>query len=349
MVQSLRVQNLPVRRSRSRANAARGRSYAGALPGPNYLDFALGKSLEDLGDFANSFACYHEGNELQKFGRNYDPGAISDYVAMCSRVLDGLDKPIGSTQPTSGPIFILGMPRSGSTLLEQMLGRHPDIEATMELPDFIDLAEGLVPRLDALPAWIRSASALRLDDLGKAYLTSTRRYRHDGKPLFIDKMPNNWLYAPLILLALPGSRIIDIRRHPLDCCVSNYKQMFLSRQEFSNDLNWLGRYYRDYVALMQSVDESAPDRVHRVLYERLVEDSEREIRSVLDYIGVDFDSACLHSAGRKQAVRTASADQVRQPINRAGIGSWERFAQWLEPLVGALGPIIENYPTTRQH
>ena len=312
-----------------------------------YLDFALGKGLEDLGDFANAFACYREGNEIQKLGRNYDPDRVTAYVEECAALLvDGFAGRLAPAQAPTGPVLILGMPRSGSTLLEQMLGRHREIEATMELPDFIDIAERLVADLRDLPKRMRSAAPDEIAGLGVRYLASTRRYRTASKRLFIDKMPNNWLYVPLILLALPGARIIDIRRHPLDCCMSNYKQMFVTRQEFSNDLDWLGRYYRDYVTMMDAVDEAVPGRVHRVIYEQLVDDSEREIRSVLDYIGVEFDEACLRTGRHDQAVRTASADQVREPINRAGIGSSKPFQPWLGPLLDALGPVLDPYPST---
>jgi tetratricopeptide (TPR) repeat protein len=309
-----------------------------------YFDFAIGKGMEDLGDYANAFAAYAEGNALQKSGRSYDPDQVTRYVAHCAALLPrGFADRLSPSASAAGPVFILGMPRSGSTLLEQMLGRHPAIEATMELPDFINLAEGLTDKLEALPAWMESAATHEAEALGEAYAAGTRRYRSTAKPWFIDKMPNNWLYVPLILWALPQARIIDIRRHPLDCCMSNYKQLFLSLQEFSNDLDWVGRFYRDYVDLMRSVDESMPNRVHRVIYEQLVEDPEREIRGALDYIGVAFNAACLSAAGHDQVVRTASADQVRQPLNRAGIGSWRAFEPWLAPLVQALGPVLESY------
>jgi tetratricopeptide (TPR) repeat protein len=333
----------------SPAEVERMRRLAGSLPARSrdrmFLDFALGKGLEDVGDFANAFAAYREGNELQKLGRNYDPSSITDYVERCADVLgDEFAQQLGEREAASGPIFILGMPRSGSTLLEQMLGRHPKIEATMELPDFIEIAEGLTD-LAGIPNWVRSASRSQIDELGQRYLASTRRYRSTDKPLFIDKMPNNWLYAPLILLALPGARIIDIRRHPLDCCMSNYKQLFLTRQEFSNDLDWLGRYYRDYVRMIALIDHAVPGRVQRVIYEQLVENSEREMRAVLDHIGVEFDARCLDSAGQGQIVRTASADQVRRPLNRAGIGSWKKYEPWLGPLVEALGAVLQTYPS----
>ena len=187
-------------------------------------------------------------------------------------------------------------------------------------------------------------TALEMEALGGLYLALTRRYRRTDRPRFIDKMPNNWLHVSLIHLILPNAKIVDIRRHPLDCCLSNFKQLFLNGQGFSNELTWLGQYYSDYVDLMRNFDEVLPGRVHRVVYEQLIDDPEREVRRLLDYIGVAFDPACLRFYEGERVVRTASADQVRQPINRRGIESWRPFEPWLGPLKDALGPVLDRYP-----
>ncbi len=310
-----------------------------------YLHFALGKASEDFGDHEGAFAHYAEGNRLQKVARDYDPDEISEYVDAAQHALTsgffGDRAPWGFT--AHDPIFVVGMPRSGSTLLEQILGCHPEIEATMELPELVELAELLAKNPRQFVSKLASASAPDVEALGRTYVERTRRYRKTSRPLFVDKMPNNWLYVPLIQLALPNAKIIDIRRHPLDCCLSNFKQMFLARQGFSNDLTWLGRYYRDYVEMMRHIDEVLPGRVHRVIYERLVENSEQEVRSALEYVGVPFDDACLRPHEGQGLVRTTSAEQVRRPINREGIGSWRAFEPWLDPLKQALGPVLTDY------
>ena len=310
-----------------------------------YLHFALGKAFEDLGEYQPSFANYAEGNALQKARLMYDPAEVSDYVAAVAQSLSAPESS-GPSQRKPGPIFVLGMPRSGSTLVEQILGSHPEIEATMELPDLIDLADGLAPDLRRLPHRLAQLQQPELQALGRDYLARTQRYRRTAKPWFVDKMPNNWLYIPLIDRILPGSKIVDVRRHPLDCCLSNFKQLFLNGQGFSNDLAWLGQYYSDYVALLRQVDEGLPGRTHRVIYEHLIDDPEKEVRRLLDHIGVAFDPACLRFHEGQRVVRTASADQVRQPINRRGIESWRPFEPWLGPLKDALGPVLDCYPDT---
>ncbi len=310
------------------------------------LHFALAKALEDGRDYAAAFDHYAEGNRLQKERVDYDPGDIGDYVDAVRRLIrsDFYAARSDWGDEARDPIFIVGMPRAGSTLLEQILGGHPQIEATMELPDLIELGEGFAPRLHELPDRLVHADRSDIDALGHDYAERTRRYRHTDRPLFIDKMPNNWLYLPLILLALPGAKILDMRRHPLDCGLSNFKQLFLSGQGFSNDLAWLGRYYRDYVSLIRHIDEVQPGRVHRVLYEQLVDDPEAEVRKILAFIGVDFDAACLRHYEGSRIVRTASADQVFEPIHRRGMGAWRAFEPWLAPLKDTLGSVLRDYP-----
>jgi Tfp pilus assembly protein PilF len=310
------------------------------------LHFALGKALEDVGRTAESFRHYVQGNQLIKASTAYDPNLITGYVDAAEKTFSKLfaSTSIGTGCAATDPIFLVGMPRSGSTLLEQMLGGHSQIEATMELPELLDIGEALVSDLCELPATLARLQAVDLERLGRAYIDGTRRYRRTDKPLFVDKMPNNWMYIPLIHLILPNARIVDIRRHPLDCSVSNFKQMFLNGQRFSNDLEWMGRYYADYVAFMRSIDQLLPGRVHRVMYEELVDSPEAEIRRLLGYVGVDFETECLRFHEGERVVRTTSADQVRQPINRQGIGSWHAYDPWLGPLKAALGEALNCYP-----
>jgi hypothetical protein len=191
---------------------------------------------------------------------------------------------------------------------------------------------------------LASLTAEEICGLGQRYLEMARQHRKTDRPFFIDKLPNNWLDIGFIHLILPNAKIIDARRHPLACCFSNFKQHFAQGQAFAYDLADLGHYYRDYLALTAHFDAVLPGRVHRVVHEALVEDSEREVRALLDYLGLDFEPACLTFHENRRAVRTASAEQVRRPISRAGLDQWRRFEQWLGPLKAALGPAIESYP-----
>jgi hypothetical protein len=241
------------------------------------------------------------------------------------------------------------MPRAGSTLIEQILSSHPMIEGTQELPDIAAMARRLGGRKmrgeeTAYPACLADLSADALADLGAEYLERTRIQRKTERPLFIDKMPNNWAHTGFIHLILPNAKIIDARRHPLGCCFSNFKQHFARGQGFSYDLPDLGRYYRDYVAMMAVIDDALPGRVHRVFYEDMVENTEGEVRRLLDYVGVPFDPACLRFFENDRAVRTASSEQVRRPINRDGMEQWQAFEPWLEPLKTSLGPVLTAYP-----
>jgi hypothetical protein len=219
----------------------------------------------------------------------------------------------------------------------------------MELPDVISIVRGLADRGDRpdgpkYPGVLASLAAGEFRTFGERYLASTRIQRRSGRPMFIDKMPNNWGHAGLIHLMLPNARIIDARRHPLGCCFSNFKQHFARGQHFTYSLEDIGRYYRDYVELMAHFDEVLPGRVHRVFYERIVEDTETEIRRLLDYCGLPFDERCLRFHENDRAVRTASSEQVRQPIYRDGIDHWRHFEPWLDPLKRALGSVLDAYP-----
>jgi len=326
----------------------------GALGGPAlseedrfHLHFALGKALEDRGAAEESFGHYAEGNRLRHAGLDYDPEEISDHVrrSMALFTPEFFAAREGQGCPAPDPIFVLGMPRAGSTLIEQILASHPQVEGTMELPDIPALAKRLGGRklkaeVSAYPDCLAELRADELRALGEEYLEGTRIQRKTDRPYFIDKMPNNWAHAGLIRLILPNARIIDARRHPLACCFSNFKQHFARGQGFSYDLADLGAYYRDYAALMAHFDRVQPGRVHRVDHEALVDDPEGGIRRLLDTLGLPFDPACLAFHENERAVRTASSEQVRRPINREGIDTWRAYEPWLGPLKHALGPAL---------
>ena len=243
------------------------------------------------------------------------------------------------------------MPRSGSTLLEQILSSHSQVEGTTELPEVTTIsrelralagkdADGAAPYHDVLSTL--DTDALRA--LGRRYLERTRIHRKTDAPLFIDKMPNNFMHIGLIHLMLPNAKIIDARRHPLACCFSNFKQHFARGQSFSYSLDDIGRFYRDYVELMAHFDAVLPGRVHRVVYERMVEDTDNEVRRLLDYCGLPFEAQCLRFFENERPVRTASSEQVRRPIFREGLDQWRHYEPWLEPLKAALGPVLDTYP-----
>jgi len=243
----------------------------------------------------------------------------------------------------------VGLPRSGSTLVEQILSSHSAIEGTMELPDVIGIVKELSGRtrrseVSKYPEVLAALSADELRGLGERYLEQTRVQRRTGAPFFIDKLPNNWAHVGLIQLMLPNARIIDTRRHPLSCCFSNFKQHFARGQNFTYALDDLGRYYADYVALMAHFDAVLPGRIHRVIYERMVDDTEHEVRRLLDYCGLPFEDACLRFYENDRAVRTASSEQVRQPIFRDAVDQWRHYEAWLAPLRAALGPVLDAYP-----
>jgi Tfp pilus assembly protein PilF len=316
-----------------------------------HLHFALGKAQEDAGEYETSFAHYAQGNALHRARSPYDAGLgtkrSARLAAMFTREFFAARN--GAGHPDASPIFIVGMPRAGSTLLEQILSSHTEVEGTTELPEIITMARELRAQAEsedigAYAEVLASMSSDSLRALGERYLERTRVHRRTGRPRFIDKMPNNFLHVAMIRLALPNARIIDARRHPMACCFSNYKQHFARGQRFSYGLADLGQYYRDYVMLMAHCDAALPGHVHRVFYERIVEDTESEVRRLLDYCGLPFDPACLRFFENERPVRTASSEQVRQPIYREGLDHWRHYKKWLAPLRTALGPVLEAYP-----
>ena len=316
-----------------------------------HFEFSLGKALEDQGEYEESFAHYERGNALRRNLHPYESGDITKFVRRSKTVFS---TEFFASRSRSGaeapdPIFILGLPRAGSTLIEQILASHSQVEGTMELPDIPRIAGEIFRRnqADDPVGFAQAVGAFTHEELrafGERYLADTRAQRKTDKPFFIDKMPNNFLYVGFIQLILPNARIIDARRHPLGCCFSGFKQHFARGQNFSYSLDDLGRYYYDYAELMAHVDAVLPGRVHRVFYERMIEDTETQVRELLRYCGLPFEEGCLRFYENERAVRTASSEQVRQPIFRDGMGHWKYFEPWLEPLKQALGPVLDAYP-----
>ena len=310
-----------------------------------HLDFALGKALHDAGDSDAAFTHYTAANALRRKSLPYRRADISSLV---DRSISAFT-PEAFAERTGGcdardPIFIVGMPRAGSTLLEQILSSHPLVEGTSELPDLPALAR-------TRPGYPESALALSADErheLGEEYLRRSAVQRRTDRPFFIDKLPNNWLFVPFIQLILPNATIIDARRHPLGCCLSNFRQHFARGQAFTYDLADVGSYYADYVRLMAHVDAVLPGRVHRVIYERMVDDTEAQVRALLAACGLEFDPACLEFHKTERAVRTPSSEQVRRPIYRDATDEWRRYEAHLQPLKAALGPVLDAYPEAPQ-
>ncbi|MCZ8369281.1 MAG: sulfotransferase [Porphyrobacter sp.] len=314
-----------------------------------HLHFALGKAWGDRSSPAESFRHYAAGNELRSRELAYEPEMTTRQVDRMIAVLtpEFLTQRLGLGDQTPDPIFILGLPRAGSTLLEQILSSHSAIEGTMELPDIpaIAMREAKAAGGD-LRDWPRAVAEMappRFAELGAEFLERTAVQRKTGKPFYVDKLPNNWSYAGFIHLILPNAKIIDARRNPMDCCFSNFRQHFAKGQAFSYSLDHIGRYYAEYVRAMDHYDRVLPGRLHRVIHERLLDDPEAEVRAMLDYLGLPFEEACMEFHRNTRAVRTASSEQVRRPINRDGMGQWEPYAQWLGPLRAALGDLVETY------
>jgi predicted Zn-dependent protease len=316
-----------------------------------HFHFAMGKALEDKGEYAASFEHYAQGNELRHAQLHYQQDEMSTHVRRLKSLYTAKffadRKDYGS--PAQDPIFIVGLPRSGSTLLEQILSSHSLVEGTMELPDITGIARSLFDRgkKSETPGYSAVLAALDADqcrELGERYIAQTRIQRKTDAPFFIDKMPNNFAHIDLIQLALPHAKIIDARRHPLGCCFSGFKQHFARGQGFTYSLEDIGRYYRDYVELMAFFDGVLPGRIHRVIYESMIEDTESEVRRLLEYCGLPFESACLRFYENERAVRTASSQQVRKPIFREGVDHWRNFEPWLDPLKESLGNVLNTYP-----
>ena len=314
-----------------------------------HLCFALGKAFGDRGDVETAFSYYARGNELKRLKSAYRADDMDNefqaQVDICTAELFNARAGAGYDAPD--PIFIVGLPRAGSTLLEQILASHSQVDGTLELPNILSLSQSLRGRRRAggesdYPKILQTLPAEKFADMGKAYIEDTRIHRA-GAPFFIDKMPNNFRHIGLIHLIMPNAKIIDARREPMACCFSGYKQLFAEGQEFTYGLEDIGRYYRGYVELMRHWDAALPGKVLRVQHEDVIDDLEREVRRMLDFCGLPFESACLDFHKTERSVRTASSDQVRQPINKSGVDQWRRFDPFLDPLKKALGPALTEY------
>lgn len=315
-----------------------------------HLNFALGKALEDSGAFADAWTHYERGNALQRATSLYRPEVFETNTRLQSQVCTPafFAQRAGWGDAAPDPIFVLGLPRSGSTLIEQILASHSQVEGTQELPDIqrmvIDM-QGRDPDYDhpRYPAALADLSAEDVRALGARYLAQTQVHRVGGTPFFIDKMPNNFRHIGLIHLILPNAKIIDARREPMACCFSNLKQLFATGQEFTYSADDIARYYRTYLDLMRHWDRALPGRVLRVIHEDLVDDLEGEVRRLLSACGLPFDPACLAFHQTSRAVRTPSSEQVRRPINRDGLEQWRRFEPWLAPLRDGLGDALTTW------
>jgi len=314
-----------------------------------HLCFALGKALEDRGEFAESFRYYDLGNTLKLAESNYRPEIVENNTRRQIEVCDAefFAGRTGYGAPHSDPIFIVGLPRAGSTLIEQILASHSRVEGTQELANVNQIVQrlrGREPEVEGprYPRILTRMSGADFARLGDEYLADTRVYRTD-KPFFIDKMPNNFRHLGLIHLMLPNARIIDARREPMACCFSNLKQLFANGQEFTYGVANIARYYRTYLELMDHWNRVLPGRILRVQHEDLVEDLEGNVRRILDFCGLAFEPECLEFHKTERSVRTASSEQVRQPLYREGLDQWKHFEPWLEPLKDALGDALHRY------
>lgn len=316
-----------------------------------YLNFALGKALEDQSQFEESFAYYQAGNQLKKAQSRYQASKMTEEFHRqrehCSADFAAQVEGLGN--PSPDPIFIVGLPRAGSTLLEQILSSHSQVDGTLELPNIPALAHRLRrgPReqltgRNQYPEVMRELTAPQLAEFGADYLEGTKIHRQKA-PYFIDKMPNNFRHIGLIKAILPNAKIIDARRHPMACCFSGYKQLFAEGQEFTYDLSDLGEYYRDYIELMAHWQSVFPDQILQVNYENVVDDLESQVTRILNYCGLPFEKECLEFHRTKRAVRTPSSEQVRQPLYRAGLDQWRHFEPWLVPLSDVLGDLPSTY------
>jgi tetratricopeptide (TPR) repeat protein len=305
-----------------------------------HLQFALGKALHDRRRFAEAFDHYAHGNALRREFHPFRAGQIEQLVDATLEVMTAelLSAPGG--HQAADPIFIVGMPRAGSTLVEQILSSHSLVEGTSELADMPALARSR----ERYPEWVTEMGEEQREALGAEYLRRAAVQRRTHRPFFIDKLPNNWMFVPFIHMVLPNAKIIDARRHPLGCCFSNFRQHFARGQDFTYDLADLGHYYSDYVRLMAHVDRVLPDRVHRVIYEHMVDDTEAEVRKLLEHCKLEFEPACLEFYNNERAVRTPSSEQVRQPIYRSATDEWHNYEEHLGPLRAALGDVLDCYP-----
>lgn len=315
-----------------------------------YLYFALGKAYEDAGDFDTSFKYYEQGNRLKKAQSRYRADRMTEELRaqqeVCTREL--FQEKAGTGHDAPDPIFVVGLPRAGSTLIEQILSSHSQVDGTLELPNILSLSNRLRRRPretgdSHYPGVLPELTGEELKRFGEEFINDTRIHRA-GAPRFIDKMPNNFRHIGLIKLILPNAKIIDARRHPMACCFSGYKQLFAEGQEFTYSLRDVGLYYRGYVELMNHWDKVLPGEVLLVQYEDVVNDLEGQVRRMLDYLDLPFEESCLRYYETERSIRTPSSEQVRQPVYQSGVDQWTKFEKHLAPLKEALGDILQRYP-----
>jgi len=320
-----------------------------ALADRFHFCFALGKAHEDREDYETAFRYYERGNALKltqtRYRADHMEEELKAQAAVCTPALFATQGGKGHSAPD--PIFIVGLPRAGSTLLEQILASHSHVDGTMELPNILALSQKLRKRQritpdSPYPSNLFDLPAETLEEMGRAYIEETRIHRGDA-PFFTDKMPNNFRHIGLIALILPNAKIIDARREPMACCFSGFKQLFAEGQEFTYGLEQIGRYYRDYVELMRHWQSVLPGRILHVQYEDVVADLDGQVRRMLDFCGLPFEEACVEFHKTDRAVRTASSEQVRRPIYKEGVEQWRHFEPWLDPLKEALGPALTGY------
>ncbi|MEL6371382.1 MAG: sulfotransferase [Pseudomonadota bacterium] len=311
--------------------------------------FSLGKAFEDRGCYVESFGYYQRGNEMKRVQSRYDADQMSAELQAQIDICKGdlFDRHRGAGHSAPDPIFIVGLPRAGSTLLEQILASHSQVDGTQELPNILALAHRLrerrrVSEKSAYPENLYTLDSAQFGSFGEKFLEDTRTLRGSA-PFFIDKMPNNFRHIALIHLMLPNAKIIDARREPMSCCFSGFKQLFAEGQEFTYGLNEIGQYYRDYVRLMHHWDNVLPGKILRIHHDDVLNDLEGEVRRMLGFCNLPFEAQCLEFHKTERSVRTASSEQVRQPINRRGVDQWRPFEANLDPLKHALGPIQTNW------
>jgi tetratricopeptide (TPR) repeat protein len=314
-----------------------------------HLCFALGKAYEDGGEYAESWKFYERGNSLKHAESRYSPEIAETEIGMEMEVctVEFFSARAGAGTPDRDPIFIVGLPRSGSTLIEQILASHSQVDGTGELPEISRIVRRMgSPRPDRggprYPGVLTHLAPAEFRKLGERYITDTRFYR-GSKPHFIDKMPNNFRHIGLIHLILPNAKIIDVRREPMACCFSNLKQLFASGQEFTYSVEDMAGYYNSYLGLMRHWEDVLPGRVLRVSYEDVVADLPGNVRRILTFCGLEFEPACVEFYKSERSVHTASSEQVRQPIFREGLFQWRNYEPWLEPLRDALGDALIRY------
>jgi len=313
-----------------------------------HMCFALGKAFEDRSEYQQAFRYYEQGNRLNQQRMKHSAPDIERrtkrQMEVCTAELFESRKDLGLQ--ASDPIFIVGLPRAGSTLLEQILASHSQVDGTLELPNILSLSRRLRGRAapkpgeePKYPAILQTLDEAYFERFGQQYIDDTRVFREQA-PMFIDKMPNNFLHLGLIKLILPNAKVVDARRHPMSCCFSGFKQLFAEGQEFTYGLKEIGTYYKSYVDMMNHWDKVLPGFVLRVQHEDVVHDLETQVRRILDFCGLPFEEACLEFYNTKRNVRTPSSEQVRQPIYTSGLDVWKNYESWLEPLKEALGPEI---------